>query len=125
MILKSVALSISVCFSLNTYAIDFKVTTFGKETILELKNASIECDGESIDKLPIIQDGAELSIPISSIMLLRTLQTNTGFYLKASNGKELKGNRMACLNYKWIGENEFGGTTSISGDKWRIVRVQS
>jgi len=125
MLLKTLALSAVACFSLNTYAVDLKITTFGKKKVFDLKNASIECDGKSIDKLPLIQDGAELSIPISSIVLLRSLQSNDGFYLKASSGKELTDNKMACSNYKWIGENEFGGTTSVGGDKWRLVRVQS
>tara|TARA_R110001592_G_scaffold295771_2_gene566101 strand:+ start:6266 stop:6646 length:381 start_codon:yes stop_codon:yes gene_type:complete len=122
-IAKVVALSF--LFSHAAHAVDASITTFGSKKVHELKNISILCDGKNTNgNMVISQDGANLEIPLSSIRLLRTLQHPTGFFIKTLSGKEMTHNKMSCSDYQWVGENEFGGSTSIGGTKWRQLLIQ-
>ena len=104
---------------------NLELTTLDKRKLIKLKNASIVCDGKNIgDNLLVNQDGARSQIPMQSLALLRSLQHPSGFYIKSNNGKEQTGNHMACSDYEWIGENVFGGFTSVGGDKWHLIKIK-
>ena len=113
--------------AISANASDILVTTFGQGNVVQLKNASLVCDGENLgSNIYLERDGVKSQIPFTAIALLRTRQSeHLGFFIKTNSGSEITRNKMLCSSYEFVGENEFGGMTSVPGDQWRLVRVRN
>ena len=116
--------TVSLCISGALHAFDLQVSTLEEKETFHIINASLICDGQNIgSNLIVFQGGAQIQIPFKSVDSLTMGQSAAGFNIKTRDGKEMTGNHMYCSLYQWIGENEYGGSISIRGDKWDVVKV--
>ncbi|WP_345984364.1 hypothetical protein WCX49_06920 [Sulfurimonas sp. HSL-1656] len=116
--------TVALCSTGALHAVDLQITTLEAKETFHIINASMICDGQNIgSNLLFFQGGAQIQLPFKSVTSLTMGQSEAGFNIQTKDGKETTGNRMYCSLYQWIGENEYGGSISIRGDKWDVVKV--
>ncbi len=116
---------VNLLFLSQANAMDAKITSINNENTHNLKDLQLQCGKVNYgSNIVILQDGVKVEIPLTSIKIMRSLQNNVGFYIETTNGKELTNCHIACPNYEWVGKNDFGGRTSIDGEKWHLIELR-